>query len=156
MKRSLIQCFGHEQTQPGYTGKQRKRILGNHRGAAALEFALLLPVLATLIFGMIDFGRMLWYQEILVNATRDGVRLATLFDRNTSKTDIENSISAALTGSGLNPSNLNVVPTGLGGATGTAVTVYAEIDWSYLVVDKILPHGLTNNKLAAQVTMMNE
>ena len=156
MKRSLIKGFGHEQTQPGYTGKQRKRILGNHEGAAALEFALLLPVLATLIFGMIDFGRMLWYQEILVNATRDGARMGTLFDQNNGQTEIEGFIQTALTNSGLNPQNLSVVLTGVGGGTGTPISVNASIDWSYLVIDKILPQGLTNTRLAAQVQMMNE
>jgi Flp pilus assembly protein TadG len=48
------------------------------RGAAAVEFALVLPILLMLIGGTIDFGR-LYYQQIqLSNAARDGVRLASM------------------------------------------------------------------------------
>lgn len=42
------------------------------RGAAALEFALVVPVLVTLVFGMIDYG--LYFTDSL--GARDGVRVA--------------------------------------------------------------------------------
>jgi Flp pilus assembly protein TadG len=48
------------------------------RGAAAVEFALLLPVLLLLIFGMIDFGRAINAQITLTQAAREGARLAAL------------------------------------------------------------------------------
>ena len=73
-----------------------KKVCTSERGAAAMEFALLLPVLATLVFGMIDFGRMLWFQEILVNATRDGVRQGTLFNSGNGQSEIQAIISQAL------------------------------------------------------------
>jgi len=46
------------------------------RGAAAVEFALLLPVLLLLVFGIIDFGRALNAQITLTQAAREGARLA--------------------------------------------------------------------------------
>ncbi|WP_241668128.1 TadE/TadG family type IV pilus assembly protein [Pedococcus bigeumensis] len=45
------------------------------RGAAAVEFALILPMLLMLIGGVIDFGNLYYNQLILSNAARDGVRL---------------------------------------------------------------------------------
>ena len=48
------------------------------RGSAAVEFALLLPVLLLLIFGVIDFGRALNAQITLTQAAREGARLAAL------------------------------------------------------------------------------
>jgi hypothetical protein len=42
------------------------------RGAAALEFALVVPILITLVFGMIDYG--LYFSDSL--GARDGTRLA--------------------------------------------------------------------------------
>jgi len=48
------------------------------RGSAAVEFALLLPVLLLLIFGIIDFGRALNAQITLTQAAREGARLAAL------------------------------------------------------------------------------
>ncbi|HEX6970340.1 MAG TPA: TadE/TadG family type IV pilus assembly protein [Micromonosporaceae bacterium] len=50
------------------------------RGAAAVEFALLLPVVLLIIFGIIDFGRMLNAQLTLTQAAREGARATALFD----------------------------------------------------------------------------
>ncbi len=41
-------------------------------GAAAVEFAILLPVFVLLVLGMIEFGLVIWRQEILTNASREG------------------------------------------------------------------------------------
>jgi Flp pilus assembly protein TadG len=48
------------------------------RGAAAVEFALVLPVLIMLIFGIIDFGRMLSAKITVTEAAREGARAAAL------------------------------------------------------------------------------
>ncbi|MFE6508973.1 TadE/TadG family type IV pilus assembly protein [Nocardioides sp. NPDC057767] len=48
------------------------------RGAAAVEFALVLPLLLLVLFGLIDFGRALNAQVTLTQAAREGVRLAAL------------------------------------------------------------------------------
>ena len=44
------------------------------RGAAAVEAALVLPLLLLLVFGIIDFGRMLNAQIQLTEAAREGAR----------------------------------------------------------------------------------
>jgi Flp pilus assembly protein TadG len=44
----------------------------------AVEFALLLPILLLIIFGVIDFGRMINAQITLTQAAREGARLASL------------------------------------------------------------------------------
>lgn len=46
------------------------------RGAAAVEFAVVLPVLFTLMLGTWEVGRVVQVQQILVNAAREGARLA--------------------------------------------------------------------------------
>lgn len=48
------------------------------RGAAAVEFALLLPLLMLIVCGIIDFGGQLNAQNALTQAAREGVRLAAL------------------------------------------------------------------------------
>src|SRR5215831_13065346 len=48
------------------------------RGAAAVEFALVLPILVILIFGIIDFGRMLNAKITLTEAAREGARATAL------------------------------------------------------------------------------
>jgi len=53
------------------------------RGSAAVELAILLPLLLLLVFGVIDFGRMLNTQITLTEAAREGARAAALgFDPN--------------------------------------------------------------------------
>lgn len=55
------------------------------RGAAAVEFALVLPILLLLVVGILEFGRAYHVQTTLSNAARDGVRVMAL----------QNSVSAA-------------------------------------------------------------
>lgn len=50
----------------------------SERGAAAVEFAILLPVLLTLVLGTIEFGRAYNAQITLTNAARDGVRVMAI------------------------------------------------------------------------------
>jgi len=51
------------------------------RGAVAVEFALVLPLLLILIFGIIDFGRMLNAKITLTEAAREGARATALVGR---------------------------------------------------------------------------
>lgn len=48
------------------------------RGAAAVEFALVLPVLVMIMMGIIDFGMVTNAQAIVANAARDGARVASM------------------------------------------------------------------------------
>lgn len=48
------------------------------RGAAAVEFALVVPLLIVLLFGIIDFGFAINRYAIVNNAAREGVREASL------------------------------------------------------------------------------
>jgi Flp pilus assembly protein TadG len=48
------------------------------RGAAAVEFALVLPVLVMIMMGIIDFGMVTNAQAIVANAARDGARAASM------------------------------------------------------------------------------
>jgi Flp pilus assembly protein TadG len=44
------------------------------RGATIVEFAIVLPVFILLIFGIIDFGLLIYNKQILTNASREGAR----------------------------------------------------------------------------------
>jgi Flp pilus assembly protein TadG len=48
------------------------------RGAAAVEFALVVPVLLLVVFAIIDFGRMLNAQLQVSEAAREGARAASV------------------------------------------------------------------------------
>ncbi|HUZ54815.1 MAG TPA: TadE family protein [Streptosporangiaceae bacterium] len=89
------------------------------RGAAAVEFALLLPLLLLLLFGIIDFGRALNAQVTLTQAAREGARLTALNQPNvTSRTQ------AAATGlSGVGVAVLSACPVGSGPTANADVKV---------------------------------
>ena len=46
------------------------------RGQALAEFALVAPIFFLLLFAIIDFGRYVYYVQILNNAAREGARYA--------------------------------------------------------------------------------
>jgi Flp pilus assembly protein TadG len=48
------------------------------RGAAAVEFALVVPLLLAIVFSIIDLGFAINRYTVLNNATREGVRAASL------------------------------------------------------------------------------
>ena len=54
------------------TGANRE----GERGAALVEFALCATILMTVVFGALEFGRMLWVHNALTDATRRGARYA--------------------------------------------------------------------------------
>jgi Flp pilus assembly protein TadG len=50
----------------------------NRRATAAVEFAVVAPIFLLLVFGMIEYGRMVMVYQVLTNASREGARVAVL------------------------------------------------------------------------------
>jgi hypothetical protein len=57
-----------------------RRLLKSKRAASAAEFALALPLLLLLLFGIIDSGRFMWEWNRAEKATQMGVRYAVVTD----------------------------------------------------------------------------
>jgi Flp pilus assembly pilin Flp len=55
-----------------------QNIVKDDRGATALEFAIIVPWLLVLLFGMIEFGFVFQAQLALTHAVREGARLASV------------------------------------------------------------------------------
>lgn len=49
-------------------------------GSAAVEFAVVLPLLLFVLAGIVGLGRILWYYDALAKATRDGARVMSMAD----------------------------------------------------------------------------
>jgi Flp pilus assembly protein TadG len=54
----------------------RNNLVSCKKGAAALEFAIVLPLIVLLMGGIIEFGIVLYDQHVINNATREGARAA--------------------------------------------------------------------------------
>src|SRR4051812_47965455 len=57
------------------------------RGAAAVETAIIMPLLLFVVFGLVDFGRMLNAQLQLTEAAREGARASVLHQSPGSRVD---------------------------------------------------------------------
>jgi len=64
-----------------------KRIIKDQKGGALIEFAIVLPLLVVLAFGIIEFGIILYNQSIITNASREGARAGII--EGTSEADIK-------------------------------------------------------------------
>jgi Flp pilus assembly protein TadG len=64
-------------------------------GAAAVEFALVLPLVLVLVFGIIDMGRLLFTANSLTSAVREGARFAAV-QTDPSSEDVYARISAQM------------------------------------------------------------
>lgn len=97
------------------------------RGQALVEFAVVLPVFLLILAGVIDFGLGLYSQMTVINAAREGARLA-IVDQPFSKADVTNRVQA-MTG-GLDQSNLTVNVT-CQAACASGDTVVVRVDYDY-------------------------
>lgn len=122
------------------------------RGAAAVEMAIVLPVLILLIGGIIDFGRAFMSQVILTNAAREGTRVAVLTK---DASQLGNITTRAQAAADLNPmasATVSVSPsTGCttNGYTGNVtVTVTAQFQWFFLsALPGSMPTSLTGKSV---------
>lgn len=58
--------------------KIRKFFLKDKDGQTIIEFALLLPILIMVLFGITEFGRAIMVKNVLHTAAREGARLAAV------------------------------------------------------------------------------
>jgi Flp pilus assembly protein TadG len=98
-----------------YASRIRKGIK-QRQGAALVEFALVAPLMILFTMGLIDIGRMTMVKQLLVNASREGARKATLPNADTES--VQTYVQSMLTNSGvtgsvsLSPALLSLAPPG--------------------------------------------
>lgn len=87
----------------GSTQNRRRR--GDERGAVAVEFALLMPILLAMVAGMIDAGFAINRYTMLNNAAREGIRTASLGG---SSADVAAAVDQYLGDSGVDASTVSL------------------------------------------------
>ena len=63
-------------------GRVTSRVRGSARAQALVEFAIAAPIFFLILFGIIDFGRYVYYTQVLNNAAREGTRYAIVHGEN--------------------------------------------------------------------------
>lgn len=56
--------------------RHRRSARTRRRGAATVEFAVVVPILLTFILGIIEIGRLVMVAQVATNASREGARYA--------------------------------------------------------------------------------
>lgn len=69
------------------------------KGAATVEFAVVLPIFVMLILGVVEMGRAVNVQQTLTNASREAARIAAI-DGMTEQ-DVRDAVAECLTASGV-------------------------------------------------------
>lgn len=128
-------------------------------GATTLELAVVAPVMFLLLFGLFEFTRMMWIQQALTNAAREGCRQAVLVTTS-SKTPVEAKVRSYLQGTITNSSDVNKVrvtvsPANIGGLTSHQ-QVKTTVAVSYADVSFYPPWFLGNAELHGTATMARE
>jgi Flp pilus assembly protein TadG len=96
-------------------------LLGDRRASTGAEFALILPLLIILLFGIIDGGRFAWEYNRAEKATQVGARMAVVTD--VISTDLKDNdyigVGGLTVGQTIPASALGTVVCGSGGCTCT-------------------------------------
>jgi Flp pilus assembly protein TadG len=96
------------------------------RGAAAVEFALLSPLLLGLLLGVWEVGRLVEAQQILSNAAREAGRQASAGTRNTSQ--VQQAATTYVQQAGLPTAGLNVDVANLTSGARSDPTTAQQLD----------------------------
>jgi hypothetical protein len=126
----------------------------HERGVALVEFAMVLPLLLVLVFGIIDFGRAFQTWITLTNAAREGARLGTVSQ------DAQAVVQRCQSTAGVSGVSCSV--SGLPGMTGQDVTVTARYTLRFItpigsVISLLGGQGLqTSFNMSSSATMRIE
>ncbi|MDA8439617.1 MAG: pilus assembly protein [Propionibacterium sp.] len=113
------------------------------RGAAAVEFALVLPILIALLLGIIEFGYAMFIQATIAGAAREGARTLAIAGTASSATSaaIQAAEDGALPAVTLNAAQITADNSQCSSDPSSAVTV--TIRYPYTGIAGILPGGIT-------------
>lgn len=129
--------------------------------AAVAEFAVVAPIFMLLVFGMMEFGRAIMVQQVLVNASREGARQAVLDGATT--TDVQDQVNLYLDPSGIDGESIAYFvngsqvsnPTGNNSAFGDAIGVEVSVNFSNVSWMPV-PKYIGGAVLRARSTMRRE
>jgi Flp pilus assembly protein TadG len=119
-----------------------------------VEFAVVAPLLFLLVFGMIEFGRMVMIQQILTNASREGARVAVLDGAETA--DVLQAVEGYMVTASVPSADISVSPdppssAGYGAPVTVSVSVpFDQVSWLPS------PMFLGGNTLSATTVMRRE
>jgi Flp pilus assembly protein TadG len=137
----------------------QKYLSGRRSGATTVEMAIVTPFFFFLVFGLVEFARMVMVQQVLTNAAREGTRVATLATT-TNQQDVDTAVRNFLSSSISNATSSSIMtvttnPSSFGSLTsGTPITTTVSVNFSD--VSWMPASFLGSAVLKGQATMIRE
>jgi Flp pilus assembly protein TadG len=131
----------------------------SEHGAAAVEFALILPLLTVLLFGVIEFSILFYNKAMITNASREGARAGIVYDfpDRPGVADIA-AVVATYCGSHLITfGDVAQVPSTTvarsGAGTGADLSVTVNYDYDFLVLPNFLGAFFAKKQFSNRITL---
>ena len=128
-------------------------ILRDRKGQNLVEFALLVPILLLVVFGIAEFGRAWMTRNILTGAAREAVRLAAVPAPAGGVTAASDRANAILASAGITTANVSVAdaPAAFG-----PVSVTVTYDFPVVILGFIPGLDTSTFQLSSTTTMRRE
>jgi Flp pilus assembly protein TadG len=135
------------------------------RGQAAVEFALVLPILLVMLIGIVEFGRAWSEHQVITDAAREAARQAAIHDEDVVEHDVLAAAYDAMGRAGINyparcasASPPCVVLTNWDGPTNSDLTVAINLPYRFTFFGPLVKWatGKTYMVLKTTFTMRNE
>lgn len=107
---------------------------GGQRGAVAVEFALILPVLLLIVVGTIEFGRVYSQWQVYNGAAREGARCASVMASSFGQCESLGDVQARIDDASdpyADPPDATIATAGVAGAGCTNATVGDDVTVSW-------------------------
>ncbi len=118
------------------------RYKGDTRGAVAIEFAIVLPVLLVLMLGIMDVGRLMWTYSTITRATQAAARCFAIKAAGcATATETQNYAVTQVWGLTIDASTFTVSTPACGAQVSASYTFAFVIPW----FDPVSPFGSSNS-----------
>lgn len=130
--------------------KKRRVDIGSDRGQTMVEFALVVPILLMVVFGIIQFGVLYNNYITLTDATRVGARKGAV--SRTAPNPIALTVAATRAAApDLKPADFGVVATATAWAPGADITVEATYPYDINILGVVVASGTLRSKTVERV-----
>jgi Flp pilus assembly protein TadG len=125
---------------------QGSLMIRDEHGGSLAEFAIVMPLLFVILFGIIEFGILLYDKAMITNASREGARAGIVFrDPRPSDGEIRKVVSSYCaahlisfgTGSTFNEDD-DVIITRTGASAGDSLTVNVTYQFQFMVFSNLI------------------
>jgi Flp pilus assembly protein TadG len=140
---------------------ERMTRLRDETGAVAVEFAIVLPLLIVMVFGIIEFSILLFDKAVITNASREGARRGIVFsDPRPSDGDIiavvQNYTADHLITFGSATGVGTTITRPVDAASGDPLTVNVSYRYEFLILPNFITSLTGGIDLAAETVMRME